>query len=93
MELERSVKELIIESLELEDITVDDIKDDTLLFAANKEGEETLGLDSIDSLELIVAFKKKFDIRITDENMNALQSVRTLVRLIEESKMSEHNNG
>ena len=47
--LENEIKTLIIESLELEDITVDDIKDDEPLFISG------LGLDSIDALELGMA--------------------------------------
>ena len=46
MSLEKDLKNLIIESLELEDITADDIKDDEALFV------DGLGLDSIDALEL-----------------------------------------
>lgn len=50
--LEKEIKTLIIESLELEDITADDIKDDEPLFISG------LGLDSIDALELGMALKK-----------------------------------
>ena len=48
-ELKKQIKELIISSLELEDTTPEDIKDDAPLFGAG------LGLDSIDALELGVA--------------------------------------
>ena len=54
--LEKEIKTLIIESLELEDITTDDIKDDEPLFISG------LGLDSIDALELGMALKKKYHI-------------------------------
>ena len=52
--LENEIKTLIIESLELEDITIDDIKDEEPLFVSG------LGLDSIDALELGMALKKKY---------------------------------
>lgn len=51
--LKTELKTLIIESLNLEDLTVEDIEDDMPLFS-----EEGLGLDSVDGLELGLALKK-----------------------------------
>ena len=51
MELREELKQLIIDSLALEEITPSDIKDDEPLF------NEGLGLDSIDALELGMALK------------------------------------
>lgn len=73
--LENEIKTLIIESLELEDITVDDIKDDEPLFISG------LGLDSIDALELGMALKKKYNVDLSDnkeENKKYFYSVKTL---------------
>ena len=50
----------IIEALNLEDITVDDIDNDAPLFG------DGLGLDSIDALELIVLMEKKYGIKLSD---------------------------
>jgi acyl carrier protein len=61
-DLKQQIKELIISSLELEDIKPDDIADDAPIFG------EGLGLDSIDALELGIALKKKFDIKFSAEN-------------------------
>lgn len=61
-ELKREIKEVIISSLDLEDITADDIEDSAPLFGAG------LGLDSIDALELGVALKKKFGVKFSSEN-------------------------
>ena len=58
MELREELKQLIIESLALEEITPSDIKDDEPLF------NEGLGLDSIDALELGMALKRKYDITL-----------------------------
>jgi len=60
--LKNQVKELIISSLELEDIKPEDIVDSEPLFG------EGLGLDSIDALELGVAIKKKFGVKLSAEN-------------------------
>lgn len=52
MELKEELKNLIIETLDLDEITPDDIVDDEPLFI------DGLGLDSIDALELGMALKK-----------------------------------
>jgi len=61
-DLKLQVKELIISSLELEDIKPENIIDSEPLFG------EGLGLDSIDALELGVALKKKFGVKFSAEN-------------------------
>jgi acyl carrier protein len=61
-DLNRQIKELIINALELEDIKPEGIKDDEPIFG------EGLGLDSIDALELGVALKKKFGVKFSSEN-------------------------
>ena len=52
--LKNQIKQLIIESLNLEDYNASDISSSDPLFG------EGLGLDSIDALELGIAIKKKF---------------------------------
>lgn len=79
MSLEEDIKKLIIKSLELEDISVDDIKDEEPLF------NEGLGLDSIDALELGMALKKKYNLTLSsdkDENSQLFYSVKTLADYI-----------
>ncbi|MCL2066641.1 MAG: phosphopantetheine-binding protein [Treponema sp.] len=61
-ELKQQIKELIISSLELEDIKPENIKDSEPIFG------EGLGLDSIDALELGIALKKKFGVKFSSEN-------------------------
>ena len=75
MAIENELKELIIKSLELEDITVDDIEDEAPLFI------DGLGLDSIDALELGMALKKKYNLKMSsnkEENKKYFYSVKTL---------------
>ena len=62
MELEQQLKQLIIDSLALEDISVEDIENDTALF-----GDDGLGLDSVDALELGLAVQKTFCLQLDSE--------------------------
>lgn len=78
--LKREIKRLIIEALELEDIAVDDIDDDAPLF-----GDEGLGLDSIDALELGVALRKKYQLQLEANdagNREHFRTVSSLARLV-----------
>lgn len=82
-ELESEIKEIIIKSLDLEDISSDDIETSAPLFG------EGLSLDSIDALELGMALKKKYDLTFKsnkDENKKYFYSVETLANFIAESK-------
>ncbi len=79
MELKAELKKLIITSLELEDITEADIKDDEPLFG------EGLGLDSIDALELGMALKRKYNIVLKsdkEENKKYFYSIDTLSEFV-----------
>ena len=83
MSLEKEIKTLIIESLELEDITTDDIQDDESLFISG------LGLDSIDALELGMALKKKYHVDLSEnkeENKKHFYSVKTIADYIRSCK-------
>jgi len=60
--LKQQIKELIVSSLELEDVKPENIIDTEPLFG------EGLGLDSIDALELGVALKRKFGVKFSAEN-------------------------
>ncbi len=79
-ELKEQLKTQIIKFLNLTDLTVADIKDDEPLFG------DGLGLDSIDSLELIVLLKKEYGITIQDprEGRKVLVDVSTMAKYIEE---------
>lgn len=79
--LEDELKELIVSALDLEDIAPGDIESDEPLFV------EGLGLDSIDGLELGVAIRKKYKIKVQgskNEIRAIFQTVRTLARYLEE---------
>jgi acyl carrier protein len=78
--LKREIKELIITSLNLEDVTAESIDAGAPLF------QEGLGLDSIDALELAVAIERKFRVTIPDEAVGkqAFSSVNALTHYVAE---------
>lgn len=81
--LELELKSLIIQSLRLEDVTIEDIDSNEPLFGSG------LGLDSIDALELGVALRKKYGAKISvvDENTKAhFSTVANLARFIASQK-------
>ncbi|MDF1883133.1 acyl carrier protein [Sulfurimonas sp. SAG-AH-194-C21] len=55
------LKVKIIEGLNLEEITSDEIEDDMALF-----GDDGLGLDSVDAIELTLVIEKQFGVKITN---------------------------
>lgn len=79
-ELKEKLKSQIILFLNLTDLTTADIKDDEPLFG------DGLGLDSIDSLELIVLLKREYGIDIKDPKVGrkVLVDVNTMVDYIQE---------
>ncbi|WP_434503272.1 phosphopantetheine-binding protein [Prevotella sp.] len=83
MELKEELKGKIIDALNLEDIVVTDLEDDAPLF-----GEDGLGLDSIDALELIVLLEKNYGIKISDpkEGKNIFKSVNVMADYVEKNR-------
>ena len=82
-QLKQEIKEVIISSLQLEDVTPENIVDSEPLFG------EGLGLDSIDALELGVALKKKFGVKFSSEsteNKKHFASVNALAEYITAQK-------
>jgi acyl carrier protein len=78
--LELEVKQLIIDVLQLEDMTPEDIDSAAPLFV------EGLGLDSIDALELGVALQKKYGISLSadsEDTRRHFASVQALAAMIE----------
>ncbi|MDY0989076.1 acyl carrier protein [Flavobacterium sp. ACN2] len=76
--LKEELKNKIITTLNLEDITIADIADNDPLFG------DGLGLDSIDALELIVILDKDYGIKLVDpkEGKSIFQSIETMAAYI-----------
>ncbi|MCU7923136.1 MAG: acyl carrier protein [Candidatus Thiodiazotropha sp. (ex Dulcina madagascariensis)] len=77
------VAQLIVETLNLEDISAEEIEPDTPLF------RDGLGLDSIDALELSLGIKQQYGIQLKadDENITEIfSSLSRLTRFIQDNR-------
>jgi acyl carrier protein len=82
LQLKHQLKSQIIEFLNLISVKPEDIKDDEPLFG------EGLGLDSIDSIELIVMLSREYGIVIEDpkEGRKILVDINTMADYIEKHR-------
>lgn len=82
---EQQLAQLLLETLNLEDMSADDIAPEEPLFG------EGLGLDSIDALELALAISQKHGVQLRAEDEQTREvffSLRTLSQFIEENRAS-----
>ncbi|WP_243630006.1 phosphopantetheine-binding protein [Taibaiella soli] len=81
-DLKTTLKQQIIESLNLQGMKPEDIDDNAPLFG------DGLGLDSIDSLELMVLLERNYGIKIEDarEGRKVLGSVQTMAEYIQQHR-------
>lgn len=75
MDIKNNLKKYLVTDLHLEDVNPDDIADEAPLF-----GDEGLGLDSLDAVELVVLLQKHFGVLVKDmeEAKDAFASVNSL---------------
>jgi acyl carrier protein len=76
--LKQRIKNMMVENLMLQ-VTADQIKDEQPLF-----GPGSLGLDSVDALQLVVGLDKNFGLKIADPSAAkvVLQSVNTIAEAV-----------
>ena len=81
-QLKQQLKKQIVEFLNLLNVKPEDIKDDEPLFGTG------LGLDSIDSIELIVLLNREYGITIQDpkEGRKILVDINTMAAYIEQHR-------
>jgi len=73
--IEEKVKDIIVEQL---GVAADQVKPDAKFI-------EDLGADSLDTVELVMAFEEEFGIEVPDEEAEKLTSVGDVTRYIEGS--------
>ena len=77
--LEQEIKELLIDTLNLEDLRPEEIDSDEALFV------EGLGLDSIDALELGLALQKRYGVSMSGDaeaTRRHFASIRALAQFV-----------
>ncbi len=82
------LKSQIISTLSLSDVSPDDIDPDAPLIGGD------LGLDSIDTLELLVLLEREYGVTVPDVNVgrSVFSSVRSLARYISENRQEEEGS-
>ena len=75
-EIEQKVKDIIVEQL---NVTSDQVTADAKFI-------DDLGADSLDTVELVMAFEEEFGIEVPDEDAEKLQSVTDVIAYIEGAK-------
>ena len=83
MELQEELKTKILKALNLEEIKPEEVDADAPLF-----GEDGIGFDSIDALELIVLLEKDYGIRIKDpkDGKEIFKSIHVLADYVEANR-------
>ena len=84
--MEKLIEELkkeIIEALNLQDLSMEEFDDDAPLF-----GDEGLGLDSIDALEIIMILEKNYGIRLANaaEGRDIFKNARAIAEYVEKNR-------
>ena len=72
--IEERVKEIIVEQLS---VTAEQVTPEASFL-------EDLGADSLDTVELVMAFEEEFSVSVPDDDAEKLQTVGDVVRYIEE---------
>ena len=85
-DIKPEVKLLVIRALKFENVSPEEILNDVSLFS----GENTIKIDSIDALELVLAIQKKFMVKI-DNNQTPAWHIINTVDNIAEFVYSQHH--
>lgn len=83
-EQEAALAVILVEALELEDILPGDIGSEMFLFGI--EGDDCLGLDSIDALEIALAIDQNYGVKLKaddENNKEIFASLRSLTQYID----------
>lgn len=81
--LEHEMAQLLVESLNLEDISAAEIEPEAPLFG------DGLGLDSIDALEIALAISQKYEVQMQaeeEQTREAFATLRSLTAFVEKNR-------
>ncbi|MEM9168590.1 MAG: acyl carrier protein [Pseudomonadota bacterium] len=75
-DLDERVKKIVVEHLDVDEAKVD----------AKASFIDDLGADSLDIVELVMAFEEEFDVEIPDDAAETIQTVGDAIKFIQEQK-------
>lgn len=85
-EIKQNLKDLLVENLSLEDVEPGEIEDDMPLF-----GDDGLGLDSLDGVEIVVMLQRHYGLDVKDmqKGREIFQSINTLADYVQKNTKQE----
>ncbi len=84
--LEEEIRDLIFDRLHIDYINKEEVDYDAPIFSAFDTENIGLGLDSVDTLELVVALRTNYALEINEEGMNIFKNIRTIADCIRSKK-------
>jgi len=75
MSIEEKVKQIVVEQLGVDE---DQVTEDAAFM-------DDLGADSLDTVELVMALEEEFDVEISDEDAEKIQTVKDAVNYVKEN--------
>ncbi|MCK9422837.1 MAG: phosphopantetheine-binding protein [Bacteroidales bacterium] len=83
-ELLLEIKQMIMDTLGINDLAIEDIDDEKPLFG----GDNALTLDSVDAIEIVMAIQRNYGVRITDQHIarEVVRSVNSIAQFITENR-------
>ncbi len=75
-EIADSIKKIVVEHL---DVDADKVTE-------NASFIDDLGADSLDNVELVMAFEEEFDVEIPDDAAETIQTVGDAIKFVEKAK-------
>lgn len=83
------VVNMLIDALGLDDVVPEEVKYDAPLFASQDDAGVGLELDSVDALEIVVAIKNTYGLKLKDDDKKALFSIKTIAEYLNENYSEE----
>jgi len=80
--LNKEICQMLLERLGFDDLAVEDIDFNAPLFTAADPEGIGLGLDSVDSLEIVAGIRQNYNVRMTGSDMHVFENVNTITEFV-----------